>query len=55
MTSSIGGQLLDGQDASKIHTSVELYPHSSGLGESVPAWVAFDRKVSFPKEQFFWY
>ncbi|KAJ3113843.1 EF-hand domain-containing member C2, partial [Physocladia obscura] len=36
---------LFGQEETKIHTSVETYPHSSALGEGVPAWVAFDRKV----------
>ncbi|KAJ3197354.1 EF-hand domain-containing member C2 [Irineochytrium annulatum] len=41
----IGGKLLPGQDDTKIHTSVEVYPHSDNLGENVPAWVAFDRKV----------
>ncbi|KAJ3101076.1 EF-hand domain-containing member C2 [Phlyctochytrium planicorne] len=41
----IGGLPLNGQDASKIHSSVDIYPHSDRLGENVPAWVAFDRKV----------
>ncbi|TPX63615.1 hypothetical protein SpCBS45565_g06487 [Spizellomyces sp. 'palustris'] len=41
----IGGIPIHGQEQSKIHTSVELYPHSDNAGEGVPAWVAFDRKV----------
>ncbi|KAJ3159629.1 EF-hand domain-containing member C2 [Geranomyces michiganensis] len=41
----IGGKALPGQEESKIHTSVELYPHSDHTEDGVPAWVAFDRKV----------
>eukprot|EP00842_Homolaphlyctis_polyrhiza_P003514 jgi/Hompol1/4163/HPOL_003505-RA len=41
----IGGILLPGQEQNKIHTSLDNYPHSNSLGENVPAWVAFDRKV----------
>ncbi|KAK6091135.1 hypothetical protein BDEG_24632 [Batrachochytrium dendrobatidis JEL423] len=41
----IGGKRLVGQDESKIHTSLDIYPHSENQGENVPAWVAFDRKV----------
>ncbi|KAJ3147022.1 EF-hand domain-containing member C2 [Geranomyces variabilis] len=41
----IGGKALPGQEESKIHTSVELYPHSDNSADGVPAWVAFDRKV----------
>ncbi|KAJ3076360.1 EF-hand domain-containing member C2 [Podochytrium sp. JEL0797] len=41
----IGGIPLSGQDELKIHTSVDVYPQSNDLGDGVPAWVAFDRKV----------
>ncbi|KAI9209542.1 uncharacterized protein BJ171DRAFT_453694 [Polychytrium aggregatum] len=41
----IGGELLRGQNESKLKTSAEMYPHANNMGESVPAWVAFDRKV----------
>ncbi|KAI8918462.1 hypothetical protein DFJ77DRAFT_455630 [Powellomyces hirtus] len=41
----IGGKPLPGQQESKIHTSIELYPQSDNGAEGVPAWVAFDRKV----------
>ncbi|KAI9358593.1 hypothetical protein DFJ73DRAFT_144854 [Zopfochytrium polystomum] len=41
----IAGKPLPNQEKAKIHTSVNLYPHSKGLGENVPTWVAFDRKV----------
>ncbi|KAJ3323302.1 EF-hand domain-containing member C2 [Blyttiomyces sp. JEL0837] len=41
----IAGKMLPGQTQEKVHTSVEIYPHSNSLGESVPSWVAFDRKV----------
>ncbi|KAI8926800.1 hypothetical protein BC831DRAFT_455064 [Entophlyctis helioformis] len=41
----IGGILLTGQDQAKIHTSLDIYPHTNSLGQNVPAWVAFDRKV----------
>ncbi|KAJ3415872.1 EF-hand domain-containing member C2 [Chytridiales sp. JEL 0842] len=41
----IGGKPLPNEGQKKIHTSVEIYPHSNELGENVPAWVAFDRKV----------
>ncbi|KAI9343610.1 hypothetical protein BDR26DRAFT_858407 [Obelidium mucronatum] len=41
----IGGKDLFGQKEAKIATSVEQYPHSNALGECVPAWLAFDRKV----------
>jgi len=41
----IGGYSLPGQDKNKVHTSLDIYPHSNTLGENVPAWVAFDRKV----------
>ncbi|TPX75244.1 hypothetical protein CcCBS67573_g03509 [Chytriomyces confervae] len=40
-----GGNELFGQAAAKIVTSVDNYPHSNVLGESAPAWLAFDRKV----------
>ncbi|KAI8614274.1 hypothetical protein BC830DRAFT_1169572 [Chytriomyces sp. MP71] len=36
---------LFGQNEAKIHTSIEVYPHATDLGEGLPAWVAFDRKV----------
>ncbi|KAJ3039649.1 EF-hand domain-containing member C2 [Rhizophlyctis rosea] len=41
----IAGKPLTGQKESKVHTSVELYPHNADGAKSVPAWVAFDRKV----------
>ncbi|KAJ3292887.1 EF-hand domain-containing member C2, partial [Borealophlyctis nickersoniae] len=43
----IGGHALPGQTDAKIHTSVEMYPHSEDADgtKGVPAWVAFDRKV----------
>ncbi|ORY50997.1 hypothetical protein BCR33DRAFT_712940 [Rhizoclosmatium globosum] len=41
----IGGIPLFGQEENKIHTSVDVYPHSNSMGDGVPAWVAFDRKV----------
>lgn len=41
----IGGDELLGQSENKIMTSVTMYPHASDGAESVPAWVAFDRKV----------
>ncbi|KAJ3115917.1 EF-hand domain-containing member C2 [Phlyctochytrium bullatum] len=40
-----GGAPIAGKEEKKIHTSVDIYPHSDKLGENVPAWVAFDRKV----------
>ena len=41
----IGGAPLSGQDKDKVHTSLDIYPHSANNGEIVPSWVAFDRKV----------
>ncbi|KAL2913595.1 hypothetical protein HK105_206897 [Polyrhizophydium stewartii] len=41
----IGGAPLPGQEQNKIHTSLDVYPHSNLMGENIPAWVAFDRKV----------
>ncbi|KAJ3051078.1 EF-hand domain-containing member C2 [Rhizophlyctis rosea] len=41
----IAGKPLTNQEKSKVHTSVEIYPHNADGGKSVPAWVAFDRKV----------
>ncbi|TPX76547.1 hypothetical protein CcCBS67573_g02162 [Chytriomyces confervae] len=41
----IGGKELFGQEEAKIITSVDNYPHSNALGETAPAWLAFDRKV----------
>ncbi|KAJ3027177.1 UNVERIFIED_CONTAM: EF-hand domain-containing member C2 [Siphonaria sp. JEL0065] len=41
----IGGIPLFGQEENKIHTSIDVYPHSNEAGDGVPAWVAFDRKV----------
>ncbi|KAJ3323163.1 EF-hand domain-containing member C2 [Boothiomyces sp. JEL0866] len=40
----IGGVSLPGQVEKKVHTSLDVYPHSTA-GTTVPAWVAFDRKV----------
>lgn len=37
---------MPGQAESRVHTSVEIYAHNNGSQESVPAWVAFDRKVT---------
>jgi hypothetical protein len=46
----IGASPLDGQNENRVRTSLDIYPHNQNLGESVPAWVAFDRKVRlFPK------
>ena len=41
----IGGNPLPGQAQNKIHTSIDVYPHSNNEGDILPAWVAFDRKV----------
>ncbi|KAJ1565316.1 EF-hand domain-containing member C2, partial [Cladochytrium tenue] len=41
----IGGKPLHGQDKVKVHTSVEMYKHATGDNETLPTWVAFDRKV----------
>ncbi|TPX36580.1 hypothetical protein SmJEL517_g01259 [Synchytrium microbalum] len=36
---------LPGQDQSRVHTSLEVYPQGSADAEGLPAWVVFDRKV----------
>ncbi|KAI8827062.1 uncharacterized protein EV422DRAFT_512508 [Fimicolochytrium jonesii] len=41
----IGGIPLPGQQESKIHTSIDVYPQSNDASDGVPSWVAFDRKV----------
>ncbi|KAI8619710.1 hypothetical protein BC830DRAFT_1060073 [Chytriomyces sp. MP71] len=46
MTASFTAAIpLFGQNEAKIQTSIEVYPHATDLGEGLPAWVAFDRKV----------
>ncbi|KAJ3334492.1 EF-hand domain-containing member C2 [Gonapodya sp. JEL0774] len=40
----IGGEDIPGQNVTKIKTSLEVYPKADA-SETVPAWVAFDRKV----------
>lgn len=39
-----GGSPLLGQEH-KVRTSVDIYPQTGENGETVAAWVAFDRKV----------
>ncbi|KAI8618765.1 hypothetical protein BC830DRAFT_1165937 [Chytriomyces sp. MP71] len=41
----IGGKILFGQAEATIASSVDKYPHSKAIGDCVPAWLAFDRKV----------
>ncbi|KAJ3372004.1 EF-hand domain-containing member C2 [Kappamyces sp. JEL0680] len=40
-----GGRPLYGQSENKIHSSIDVYRGINETGETVPAWVAFDRKV----------
>ncbi|KAI8838822.1 EF-hand domain-containing member C2 [Chytriomyces hyalinus] len=44
-TPGIAGIPLFGQNEAVVHTSIDVYPHTNELGEGLPAWVAFDRKV----------
>ncbi|KXS15887.1 hypothetical protein M427DRAFT_98498 [Gonapodya prolifera JEL478] len=41
----LGGDAIPGQTVTKIKTSLDVYPKADDVAESVPAWVAFDRKV----------